>query len=347
LNPWNYALANPIVFQDPSGHWCIAGFSIGPGRECAEQQENNWADFYYHQAEIWYQLGHFGGDAQAYVTGFLYEYLDIVTIVPTISISAIILDAIIGCEFRTKFDAMHTDDRFIAGRYAARAFLLIQAAGEIGSGLSGVGAGVSISLTGVGAAVGMPAVSFSTALVGHGAAVMAVLAIKGWADPLPAFFNSSGGSGSTGSTPKNPTNRDTASKNPSNWREAEEILEKDLGVPKNEEIFLSSEYGLEARRYRKPDFVGDDFIADAKWYSRASVSDSAQLRDYVKISISEGKPLWLYVRKNTTITSTAELSVLPYFCANTGPFYSVTQTGQVLTQLSPPETKVFKQVARS
>jgi hypothetical protein len=57
--------------------------------------------------------------------------------------------------------------------------------------------------------------------------------------------------------------------------------------------FYSDEYGLEIETYRSPDSVGDDFIADAKWYTRVSVMSSSHLRDYVRIASQEGKPLWL------------------------------------------------------
>lgn len=103
----------------------------------------------------------------------------------------------------------------------------------------------------------------------------------------------------------NPTGRGTASSNPRNWQDAERILGKDLGLEKNTTRYLSQEYGLAAKNYRQPDFVGRNFIADSKWYRKSSITNSSQLRDYVIIARTENKSLWLYVQKNTSISQTA------------------------------------------
>jgi len=103
----------------------------------------------------------------------------------------------------------------------------------------------------------------------------------------------------------NPTGRAFSSETPSSPKNAEEILGKDLRLSKFEGRFYSSDYGLEAESYRQPDYVGSDFIADSKWYSRASVSSDSQLRDYVTIALVEHKKLWIYVRLITHVTEQA------------------------------------------
>src|SRR3989304_703199 len=42
LNKYLYANGNPVLYQDPSGQWCVAGFSIGPGTPCTSQEQAEW-----------------------------------------------------------------------------------------------------------------------------------------------------------------------------------------------------------------------------------------------------------------------------------------------------------------
>jgi RHS repeat-associated protein len=101
----------------------------------------------------------------------------------------------------------------------------------------------------------------------------------------------------------NPTGRQFASETPTTWQKAEQILGKDLGLPKNHQVYRSVDYGLEGNRI--PDFVGKDFIADAKWYNESILSANAQLRDFVTIAQQTSKQLFLYVRQVTVVTSNA------------------------------------------
>ena len=101
----------------------------------------------------------------------------------------------------------------------------------------------------------------------------------------------------------NPTGRQFASETPTTWQKAEQILGKDLGLPKNHQVYRSVDYGLEGNRI--PDFVGKDFIADAKWYNESILSANAQLRDFVTIAQQTSKQLFLYVRQVTEVTSNA------------------------------------------
>lgn len=99
-----------------------------------------------------------------------------------------------------------------------------------------------------------------------------------------------------------PTGSRTASRSPGSWQEAEQILGQDLGIPKNNQRLQYP--GMS--RGRIPDFVGDNFIADAKWYDKSTVDLDAQLRDFLKIAENQGKPLWIYIRQNTKVASTVE-----------------------------------------
>jgi RHS repeat-associated protein len=90
-----------------------------------------------------------------------------------------------------------------------------------------------------------------------------------------------------------------------NWQEAEDLLGKYLGATKNTRRFYRQNYpGLEAN-YRVPDFVEPGYIADAKWYNASSLTESAQLRDFVLIARTQNKPLYIYVRQDTQVTDSA------------------------------------------
>lgn len=103
--------------------------------------------------------------------------------------------------------------------------------------------------------------------------------------------------------------------------DAEQILAKDLGVPRNEErdqrkclcgtsgktdptqcntciVSLAS-----ITTYRVPDFVSSKFIADSKNQRQLLVQDRdfEQLRDYAEAAEALGIPLWVFTRVNTTV----------------------------------------------
>jgi RHS repeat-associated protein len=88
----------------------------------------------------------------------------------------------------------------------------------------------------------------------------------------------------------------------STWREAETLLSGALSAPKNTHRYFVE--GME--RGRIPDFVTDQFIADAKFYGASSLTDSAQLRDFAALATSMELPLYIYVREGTQVTSRAQ-----------------------------------------
>ncbi len=201
-NLWAYANANPVVYTDPSGQWCIAGFSFGPGRGCTEDEQERWVNFYMNSALIWSKLHGSDSDSSKYIRGFFFEYLDTIAILPFMTAEAAVLDALGGCGWNTAnyykgaLYTIGTDQKVIAGRYAARFFLMVQAAAEAGIGIAGLGGGITVSGTGVGAIGGVPVATLSAVLVGHGAAVLGALAVREVAMPLPPLhFAASGGGG--------------------------------------------------------------------------------------------------------------------------------------------------------
>jgi hypothetical protein len=104
---------------------------------------------------------------------------------------------------------------------------------------------------------------------------------------------------------------------------AEQILSQDLRTPRNDDpdqrqCFCNSPnrtpgvgecrvciaFSQSISTYRRPDFVGANFIAESKnrrnlLYSHSDQVD--QIGDYVVAARALGKPLWLYTRVNTLL----------------------------------------------
>jgi hypothetical protein len=133
-------------------------------------------------------------------------------------------------------------------------------------------------------------------------------------------------------TASNPTHRRYSSKTPLTTgqasgydigSDAERILSKDLGLPRNEQpderqcicgvatavprtacntcvVHLTT-----VDSYRRPDFVSSKFIAEAKNRQNLLVGDRdfAQIRDYADAAKALDMPLWVFVRVDTTVES--------------------------------------------
>ncbi len=199
-NHWGYANANPIIFTDPSGNWCVAGFSVGPGRSCNEEETQKWAGFYQHQVEIYSMLGQRSNQTLGFIYGFTHEYLDAVSVLGVSSIGHALIDELFGCGVSYNL----RNPEVVAGRYYGRAFIFVQAAAEIGFGFAGMAGGGGISLTGGGVIAGVPVATLSLAVAGHGALMFGHLAIKEMADPLPNIYFSDSGNVSRGGESTNP-----------------------------------------------------------------------------------------------------------------------------------------------
>jgi RHS repeat-associated protein len=219
LNRFTYAQNNPIIYTDPSGQWCVAGFSVGPGSGCTQEQVERWSSYYAQEAYLWHKLGEKSEDAYAYIYGFIYEYVDNIVLLPISTGITWLIDELTGCGessvnyYKGRLYSVKTDQRVIAGRYMARAFLAAQALVELGYGLIGLGGGITISGTGVGAIVGIPASTLSVAIAGHGALVLANLIAREALWPLPPLHfsaSSTGGGGEAPSSSKLGQNMDDA-----------------------------------------------------------------------------------------------------------------------------------------
>jgi uncharacterized protein YodC (DUF2158 family) len=82
------------------------------------------------------------------------------------------------------------------------------------------------------------------------------------------------------------------------WQEAEQAVGARLGVSKNtSKMFVE---GMCSPRV--PDFVADDGIYEVKWYSRTSLTRTAQLRDEAALAKSLGKPFYIVVRQGTRVS---------------------------------------------
>jgi hypothetical protein len=209
LNRWNYVQGNPVMYRDPSGQWCVAGFDWGPGRECTEDEKERWAEFYSKAAGIWNEVSNDAQKAQGFATGFFIEYFDAISVFWIPSLILALSDKVRNCDSANHM--LHYDQWVVAGRYFGRAFITSQGLIELGLGLTGVGSGITISLSGIGALVGVPTVELSIALAGHGALVLTHVGISEQVDPLPRlYFSASGGSTDKPSSSKLANNMENA-----------------------------------------------------------------------------------------------------------------------------------------
>jgi hypothetical protein len=103
---------------------------------------------------------------------------------------------------------------------------------------------------------------------------------------------------------------------------AEMILAQDLNLPRNDapeqrqcfcgaaaqtpgdcRICVATSAAIDT--YRRPDFIGSNFIAESKnrrdWLY-AYEDQASQIQDYVTVARELGMPLWIYVRVNTTLS---------------------------------------------
>jgi RHS repeat-associated protein len=179
LNQWNYVQANPIIYVDPSGHWCVAGFSFGPGRKCTEEEKQRWAAFYANEVQIWKAIGQ---NKLGFSYGFMHEYVNGTSIIGLSSIVNFVYDKL---KCSSSYYALRYDPAVVAGRYAGRNALYVLAAAEFGIGTSGMAAGGGISLSGIGTVVGVPVATLSAGVAGHGMLVMGRLILVENTDPLP------------------------------------------------------------------------------------------------------------------------------------------------------------------
>lgn len=106
--------------------------------------------------------------------------------------------------------------------------------------------------------------------------------------------------------------------------DGERILAIDLGLPRNDdpdqrlcicnnrpnyippltECRTCVAFSQSVANYRRPDFIGPDFIAESKNRRDLLYTQSDQLEqigDYAIAARAAGKPLWLYVRVNTKL----------------------------------------------
>jgi hypothetical protein len=58
--------------------------------------------------------------------------------------------------------------------------------------------------------------------------------------------------------------------------------------------------------YRIPDFVGDDFIADSKFYGASALNVSPQLEDFVVLAQDLDVPLYIFVQEGTHVSKPAQ-----------------------------------------
>jgi len=83
-DPYLYAYNNPIVYTDPSGQFCVAGFDIGPwGEKCTEEDRQQAA------ASFEYWSGFV--TSPNFALGFAYELIDSMMILGPETLSAIVM----------------------------------------------------------------------------------------------------------------------------------------------------------------------------------------------------------------------------------------------------------------
>jgi RHS repeat-associated protein len=227
-NPFQYGNSNPITFKDPSGHWCLAGFDVGLGRGCTEEEREGWAR----------TIQGIGGlvSSPNFAVGYLYEILDIVTILgpgvqrlilnemlersPNLQLA---VDAFVLASLKCGADGplqvlaylrngLSSDIYTRAGRVAGRLTALALGITElsvtlVGAAVFALAAPVSFGLTIGGSAA-------AVAISAQGAAVVANAAVKELNDHLIAEFfsgrpSSSRSGGSLSLTPQQREIRDT------------------------------------------------------------------------------------------------------------------------------------------
>lgn len=146
----------------------------------------------------------------------------------------------------------------------------------------------------------------------------------------------------------NPTGRRYSSAVPSqqasttgnqDWREAEIVLERDLGIPFNDNADtrqcicnVGSENGTPPGRcnvclmppvrisqnYTLPDFVTRDLIIDSKYVATFSID--AQIEDFIAAAQETNREVWIFVRINTNFSTATQSriqatggDIVPYF----------------------------------
>ncbi|MDQ7026582.1 MAG: hypothetical protein Q9P01_06465 [Anaerolineae bacterium] len=149
-------------------------------------------------------------------------------------------------------------------------------------------------------------------------------------------------------TAPNPTGRRYSSVIPSqqavitgkqDWREAEIVLEHDLGIPFNDSADtrqcicnVGSENGTPPGRcnvclvppvrisqnYTLPDFVTKDLIIDSKYVATFSID--AQIEDFITAAQETNREVWIFVRINTNFSPATQSriqatggDIIPYF----------------------------------
>ncbi len=259
LNRWSYAEGNPINFSDPSGRWCVAGFTFGPGRSCSSEEKERWARFYGAEATYYAQLHSDINRIKAYTSGFLHEYIDGVSIIGASSIAIEIAYQFLGCYAYRALD----DPDVVMGRYAGRKFLAAQAGVELGIGIIEIGTGGAISggSGGVFAIAGVPVSTMGLVLAGHGALVLAHEIIAEQIDPLPYIVFSQGGGGGNQKTPIYGSPQKGAT--PEHNAKVEEIAEELANRNEYEVIWIDKEIHLSTRgkvpAAGSPDILALDF----------------------------------------------------------------------------------------
>lgn len=188
--------ANPINFTDPSGQWCVAGFSVGPGRDCTQEETQRWAKFYVNQTFLLAKLMNYKNDSdgEQIAMGFAYEYLDTVLVLPFMSAFFEVADRLNDCGSNSVnyykgvlYNIQNGNNQWVnAGRYLARAVLVGQAFAEIGAGIGGMTGGINITVDSLGflSEIGIPITAMSAALVSHGALVLGAVAVRERVLPL-------------------------------------------------------------------------------------------------------------------------------------------------------------------
>ncbi|HKZ55890.1 MAG TPA: RHS repeat-associated core domain-containing protein, partial [Anaerolineales bacterium] len=201
LHRYAYAHNNPLLNTDPSGLLCVAGFSWGPGRSCTPEEIEHWARNYQAAADLFGTLG--GATTQAtanFAAGFFREFVDVLAVIPVISLSRCLIESIRGSEYTYSQFLNERNPYYNAGRWIGRGTAAAMGAAEIGLALVGVGGGTTISLSGIGAAIGIPTLAGSIALGGHGALVLVAVAGHNTLDPLPPLVYAATGGGGGGSS---------------------------------------------------------------------------------------------------------------------------------------------------